>query len=115
MAGSARIEGQLVSLSQGVYFFSNSGAVAAYSPTTGLWSTGGPGVNSPAFRNLQDTSVLGFDSASQTLLAASDNDKVAYISFDYSNKAFIRFNETDTTFSSVTNRPSGKQWNMAIF
>jgi len=115
MAGSARIEGQLVSLSQGVYFFSNSGAVAAYSPTTGLWSTGGPGVNSPAFRNLQDTSVLGFDSASQTLLAASDNDKIAYISFDYSNKSFIRFNETDTTFSSVTNRPSGKQWNMAIF
>lgn len=115
MTGSSRVEGQLVSLSQGVYFFSNSGAVAAYSPTTAVWSTGGPGINSPAFRNLQDTGVLGYDNANQTLLAASDGDKTAYLSFDYSTKPFIRFNETDTTFSSVKNRPSGNQWNMAIF
>jgi PKD repeat protein len=115
MAGAIRVEGQLVSLSQGVYFFSNSGAVAAYSPTTGVWGTGGPGINSPAFRNLQDTSVVSFDAAFQTLLAASDGDKTAYLSFDYSTKPFIRFNEVDTTFSSVSNRPNGDQWYMSIF
>lgn len=115
MIGSARVEGQLVSLSQGVYFFSNSGAVSAYNPTSGIWGTGGPGANSSSFRLLQDTTVIGFDDASQTLLAASDGDRVAYLSFDYSPKAFIKFNETDTTFSGVTARPSGTQWQMAIF
>jgi PKD repeat protein len=115
MAGAARVEGQLVSLSQGVYFFSNSGAVSAYNPTSGIWGIGGPGANSSAFRLLQDTTVVGFDDANQTLLAASDNDRVAYLSFDYSPKAFIKFNETDTTFSSVTSRPAGTQWQMAIF
>lgn len=115
MTGSSKVEGQLVPLSTGVFFFSNSGAVAAYNPTTGVWGTGGPGVSSPAFKALQDTSVSGFDNENQTLLACSDGDKLAYLSFDYSNKAFVKFNETDTTFSSVTSRPSGYQWNMAIF
>ena len=115
MAGPSKIEGQLVSLSTGIYFFNNSGSVSAYNPTTGVWGTGGPGVNSPAFKALQDSTVVGFDSESQTLLAASDNDHVAYLSFDYSQKSFFKFNDIDTTVSSVTSRPSGSQWNMAIF
>lgn len=115
MAGSAKVEGQLVAMSQGVYFFCNSGTVTAYSPTSGIWAVGGPGVNSSAFRLLQDTSVSGFDDASQTLLAASDGDKTTYLSFDYSVNAFIKFNEIDTTFSGVTARPSGTQWQMAIY
>lgn len=115
MAGSSKVEGQLLPLSTGVFFFSNSGSASAFNPTTGVWKTGGPGVNSPAFRGLQDPSVVGFDSEAQPLLAASDNDKIAYLSFDYSNKAFIKFNENDTTFSSVTPRPTGSQWNMTIF
>lgn len=115
MGGPSKIEGQLVSLSQGIYFFSNSGSVAAYNTITGVWGTGGTGVNSPAFRSLQDTTVQGFDNESQTLLCASDNDKIAYLSFDYSNNAFIKFNELDVTFSSVTSRPSGDQWNMIVF
>lgn len=115
MPGSSRVEGQLVSLRSGVYFFTNSGAVAAYNPTTGVWGTGGPGVNSAAYRLLQDNTVIGFDDPQQTFLCASDSDQVAYLSFDYSNKAFIKFSEVDTTFSSVTSRPSGSQWNMAIF
>lgn len=115
MAGSAKVEGQLVALSQGVYFFSNSGSVAAYSPSSGIWGTGGPGANSASFRLLQDTSVVGFDDADQTLLAASDGDRIAYLSFDYSPNAFIKFNEADATFSGVTARPTGDQWYMAIF
>lgn len=115
MSGAARVEGQLVPLSNGVYFFTNSGAVAVYSQITGVWATGGPGVNSAAFRNLQDNTVIGFDNPEQTFLCASDKDRVAYLSFDYSNNAFIKFNEVDTTFSSVTSRPNKKQWNMNIF
>lgn len=115
MSGSARVEGQLVALSQGVYFFSNSGSVAAYSPSSGVWGTGGPGVNSSSFRLLQDTSVLGFDDASQTLIATSDGDKTAYLSFDYSVNAFIKFSEVDTTFSGITARPAGTQFLMSIF
>lgn len=115
MSGQSRVEGQLVSLSTGVYFFSNSGAVSAYNTTSGVWGTGGPGINSTSFRSLQDVSVSGFDDSSQTLLAASDGDKVAYLSFDYSPNTFIRFDELQTTFRSVTSRPSGEQWNMTIF
>jgi PKD repeat protein len=115
MIGSARVEGQIVPLSEGIYFFTNSGAVAAYNTLSGVWSTGGPGVNSAAFRLLQDNTVIDFDAPEQTFLCASDNDRVAYLSFDYSPKAFIKFNEIDTTFSSVTNRPDAGQWNMSIF
>jgi hypothetical protein len=115
MTGEAKTEGQLVALSQGVYFFSNSGSVSAYSPVTGIWAKGGPGTNSPAFRLLQDTSVVGFDDPSQTLLAASDGENVAYLSFDYSQNAFIKFTEANTTFSAVTARPVGEQWQMCIF
>jgi len=115
MIGSARTEGQLLSLSQGVYFFSNSGAVAAYNPISGIWATGAPGINSTSFRLLQDSSVVGFDDGNQTFLATSDGDRTAYLSFDYSPKAFVKFNESDTTFSGVTSRPTGEQWQMCIF
>lgn len=115
MSGSARVEGQLVSMSQGVYFFSNSGTVAAYNTNSSVWATGGPGANSTSFKLLQDTSQSGFDDSDQTLLAASDGDKVTYLSFDYSEKTFFKFNEIDTTFSSVTTRPIAEQWQMCIF
>lgn len=115
MTGPAKVEGQLVTLSQGVYFFNNSGSISAYNPTTNVWETGGTGVNSASFRLLQDNTVIGFDSQSQTMIACSDGEKTAFISFDYSNKPFIKFNETSLTFSSVSYRPTGKQWIMSIF
>lgn len=115
MLGPAKVEGQLVSLSTGVYFFNNSGAISAYNSASGIWATGGPGANSSAFRVLQDSTVLGFDDPSQTLLAVSDNETLVYLSFDYSPNAFIKFNETTTTFSSVSSRPIGNQWQMCIF
>lgn len=115
LAGPTKTEGQLVTLSKGVYFFNNSGAISAYNSTSAVWETGGPGVNSAAFRLLQDNTQIGFDSISQTMLATSDGDKVVYLSFDYSTKSFIKFNESDLTFSNVTTRPTGNQWNMTIF
>lgn len=115
MTGPAKVEGQLVTLSQGVYFFNNSGSISAYNPTTNVWETGGTGVNSASFRLLQDNTVVGFDSQSQTMVACSDGEKTAFISFDYSNKPFIKFNETSLAFSSVSYRPTGKQRIMSIF
>jgi len=115
MGGSARTEGELISLSQGVYFFNNSGSVVAYGDSSNTWTTSGPGINSAGYRALQDTSVSTFANTSNTLIATSDGDKTAYLSFDYSTKGFIKFSEIDTTFSYVSNRPAGNQWQMYIF
>lgn len=118
MPGS-RVEGCLLSLSQGLYFFNNSGSVLAYGPNTGTWVSGGPGSTSASFRLLQDTTIMGFDDASKTLVGASDSDKIAYLSYDYSPKCFIKFNETEMSFKSVTNSPEREtgvaQWQMHIF
>lgn len=115
MTGSTKFEGQLVPLSQGVYFFNNSGAVSAYNTLSGVWNNNSVGSNSAAFRSLQDTTVSGFDDASNTLLAASDSDRKAYLSYDYSPNVFIRFNEVDTTFSLLGSRPNGNQWQIGIY
>lgn len=115
MSGTAKLEGQLVPLSQGVYFFNNTGAISAYNQNTNVWETGGTGVNSASFRYLQDNTIVGFDGQDQTLVATSDSNKIAYLSFDYSAKAFIKFNETTLTFSNVSYRPIGTQFNMSIF
>jgi PKD repeat protein len=115
IAGLPQVEGGMTDLSQGVYFFNNSGSVASFSPTTALWYQGGPGINSMAYRALQDTTVEGFDSTSNTLLVTSDKDKRAYISFDYSDNVFIKFNELDNTFSTLGSRPTGEQWIMSIY
>lgn len=113
--GSVKPEGRMVSLTQGVYFFNNSGEIAVYSPTTNTWAVGGPGVNSASFRSLQDSSVSGFNSTANTLLAASDNDRRAYLSYDYSANVFLRFNEADLTFVSLTPRPLGEQFVCGVF
>lgn len=113
--GVTRLEGELVDLSEGVYFFNNSGSIAQFLPTESLWRTGGPGFNSALFRSIQDTSFLGFDDPENTLLVASDSDKRAYLSFDYSTDAFVKFSEIDTTFVKLTSRPDGEQWIMGIY
>ena len=64
---------------------------------------------------MQDTSTSGFDDKSKTMLAASDGDRAAYLSYDYSNKAFIKFNATDLTFSTTKFRPSGAQFKMGVY
>jgi len=110
-----KTEGELVTLSDGLYFFNNSSEILAYNETSEVWEVGGPSVQSVSFRSLQDTTVSGFNDTSNTLLAASDNDSIAYLSFDYSPRAFIKFNSTNATFNDAGVRPSGSQFLMGIY
>jgi PKD repeat protein len=112
---SAKVEGQLVTLSNGIYFFNNSGEILAYNESTGVWEVGSPSLQSVSFRSLQDTEVSGFDNPANTLLAASDEDSVVYLSYDYSPNAFIKYNSTDLTFNSAGSRPAGNQFLMGIY
>lgn len=113
--GPTKLEGQLTNLSAGVYFLNNSGSVSKFDPVASIWSTGGPGVNSLLYRNLQDTGVIGYDDPANTLLVGSDGDKRAYMSFDYSSNAFAKFNEVDLTFTALGSRPEGDQWMMGVY
>jgi len=116
IAGTARTEMEMVPLSGGVYVFNNSGEVSAYDPNTNVWTSGGPGVGAASFRSLQDANIDGYADTSQTLRAASDGDRRAYLSYDYSANAFIKFNEIDLTFSSLGSRPtSNEQFIMTVF
>jgi hypothetical protein len=118
MAGNPKTEGQLVSLSSGLFFFNNSGSISAYNDITNTWETGGPSSSSSTFRSLQDDTVGGFDDVENALLAASDGDRVVYLSYNYSDRAFVKFNLTDLTFNAVSARPQEEntaQWMMGIY
>jgi len=108
--GPTKIEGQLTNLSTGIYLLNNTGSISKFDDTATAWSTGGPGVNSLLYRKLQDTSVQGFDNSSNTFLVASDSDHRAYLSFDYSENAFVKFSEIDLSFKLLAPRPEGEQW-----
>lgn len=113
--GPTKQEGELTTLSAGVYFLNNSGSVSKFDSAESTWSTGGPGVNSLLYRSLQDTSVIGYDDPANTLMVASDGDKRAYMSFDYSSSAFAKFNEIDLTFTALGSRPDGDQWLLGVY
>jgi hypothetical protein len=113
--GPTKLEGNLVGMVSGIFFLNNSGAVSKFLPTETVWQTGGPGVNSLIYRSLQDTTVIGFDDQTNTMLCASDLDHRAYMSFDYSENAFTKFNEIDLTFSSLGSRPSGQQFLIGVY
>jgi hypothetical protein len=115
MPGNAKLEGQLVGLANGVYFFNNTGEIAVYSPATNTWAVGGPGAGSPSFRSLQDSTTAGFDEVTNTLVAASDGDRRAYLSFDYSRSAFIKFTEADLSFTALPARPAGEQFVAGVY
>jgi PKD repeat protein len=112
--GTTKLEGELVSLTSGVFFFNNSPNISAFDDVTSTWTT--TGTNSgTTFSQLQDNTVPGFGSTAQPLLASSDNDRQVYLSYDYSPNAFMKFNETDLTFSSLGSRPEGEQWMMGVY
>lgn len=113
--GSIKLEGQLVSLSNGIFLFNNSGEICAWNDTALTWEVGRANSSSLSFRSVQDTNVDSFEDRSNTLLAASDKDRIAYLSYDYSDKVFIKFNATDLTFSTTRFRPSGIQFKMGVY
>ena len=115
MTGSSKVEGELVNLSNGVFFFNNSGEISAWNDITQTWEVGRSNSTTVSFRNLQDSNVSGFDNRANTLIAASDGDKNAYLSYDYSKNAFIKFNGTDLTFSSIGSRPMENQLKMTVY
>jgi hypothetical protein len=88
-------DGRIVPLSEGIYFFSNTGSVSAYKDTTGTWEVG-------AQSNVN----------TETLLAASDGDRRAYLITD---DKLIKFNEVDLTFTVIGSRPNGEQWLVGVF
>lgn len=114
MSGPAKLEGQLVSLTPGLFFFNNTGQVSVFNPSTSVWQTN-TNTNLSQFRALQDSTVIDFDSDENTLLATTDGDNVAYLSYDYSEKAFMTFNAATTTFTALNPRPSGEQWQMSVY
>lgn len=115
ITGTTKLEGQLVPLSTGLFFFNNSGNISAYNDNAKVWETGLAGSSTASFRSVQDSSVTGYDDVSNSLLAASDNERVAYLSFDYSNNAFIKFNGADLTFDNLGSRPVGEQWILGVY
>lgn len=110
ISGLTKSEGQLVALTNGIFFFNNSGNVSAFNDVSESWETG-----NISFTSLQDSTVTDFDNENNSLLAASDGDRIAILSFDYSSNSFIKFNGTDTTFSSLGSRPTGEQWMMGVY
>lgn len=113
--GSTKLEGEMINLIDGIYFFNNSGAVSRYDDVSSVWSTTGPGVNSASFRQLQDSAVNGFESQSNTLFTASDGDRRAYLSYDYSTRSFLKFEQVTKTFSLLGNRPAGDQFVIGVY
>src|SRR5690606_27920130 len=89
MTGPVKPEGQLVGLNNGLFFFNNSGNISAYNTVNGTWELGN---STAAFRSFQDTNVDDFIETTNSLLATSDGDTTAYISYDYSPNAFIKYN-----------------------
>lgn len=115
VVGSVKLEGQLVDLSNGIFLFNNSGEVCAWNDIALTWEVGRANSSALSFRSVQDTNISSFEDKSNTLLATSDKDRIAYLSFDYSDKTFIKFNATDLTFSTTKFRPPGKQFKMGVY
>lgn len=110
MSGPVKTQGALVNLTTALFFINNSGNVMAFDTSTSVWKTGGPGLNSVAFSNLQDKTKSNYDNESNALLATTDFGDNAFISFNYSDNSVIKYNDVDLSFTKLSSRPSGDQW-----
>jgi len=107
-------EGQLLSMSNGLFFFNNSSNISIYEDSSNTWYVAGNN-SGLSFRSLQDKTVSGFEKESNTLLGTSNGDHFAYLSFDYSENSIVRFNNLELVFSKLPPRPILKQWFMGIY
>lgn len=113
ISGPVRTEGQLVSLNNGIFFFNNTGSVSAFNTVSNTWEN--LSITASVFKNFQDTTVGTYAEKTNTLLATSDGNYSAYLSFDYSNNSFLKFNSVDNTFIKLNPRPQGEQWLLSIY
>jgi PKD repeat protein len=107
-------EGQLLSMSNGLFFFNNSSNISIYEDSSNTWYVAGNN-SGLSFRSLQDKTAHGFEKESNTLLGTSNGDHIAYLSFDYSENSIVKFNNLDLTFSKLSPRPRLEQWFMEIY
>lgn len=115
LPSSLKLEGELVSLLSGVYFFYNSGEINYYNPLTNIWTSGSPsnGVNS--FFSITDKTVNNYSDPKNTLIVTSDDNRYAYLSYDYSRDSFIRYDETNSVFEKLTSRPNHPQFAICCY
>lgn len=102
LPGENHKDGDLAALSNGVYFFNNSGMTYCYGSSTGTWELITPH-NKVAIHDLDG------------LMATSDSDTKAYLTLDGMNNGFIRFNELDMSYTTLNQKPAGKQWHITLF
>lgn len=107
-------EGQLLTMSNGLFFFNNSSNISIYEDSSNTWYVAGNN-SSLSFRNLQDKTTAGFDKESNSLIGTSNYDHFAYLSYDYSQNSMVKFNNLELTFSKLYQRPILKQWFMGIY
>lgn len=100
LPGNGHVEGSLVALNGGVYFFNNYGQTYCYNDQGGVWETVNPH-NRVAKRDLDK------------LLAASDESSKAYINIE--GVSFFKFNELDMTYTSLHQSPAKNNWLMMVY
>ena len=111
-----KLSGSLESLSDGLYFFTNSGSVSYYDTVSSVWYETGPGHQSSNYRASHDPTVGNYESPSQSFLSASTGEDIVMLSYDYSPNAFFSFNRLTQTFLPATGgRPVGQQFSMLVY
>lgn len=102
LPGDGHKEGELVSLSNGIYFFSTNGSAYCFNDTSNIWEMVTP--HNRISRNELDS-----------LFAASDNENRAYVSIEGLTNGFFKFNAHDLSYTTLVQKPAGKQWLMSVY
>jgi PKD repeat protein len=100
MPGNGNIDGELVALNSGIYFFSSYGSTYCFNDSSGIWEIVTP--HNRVAKNKLDK-----------LLATSDKDTKAYVTID--GGTFFKFNETNMTCNTLIGSPVNKEWLLSIY
>jgi PKD repeat protein len=102
LPGEHHKDGSLVSLVNGVYFFSDNGSAYCYNDSTNVWELVTP-------HNRIARGELN------TVFAASDLENRAYINIDNLTNGFFKFNALDLSYTTLVHKPSGVQWLISVY